>query len=642
MAFLAVVFLASWLIRRRRALPTPPGPKISVFGWGNGVKMPSTFQWLTYAEWRKTYGDFIFINVLRNPILVINSVQVARDLLEKRSVKYSSRPVRVMQKDIMGFDFLFTGMKYDSWYKQHRTMFQHHFQRNVIQKYQALQQRHAYTFLRNMAHTPDALEHNLRRTTAAVVLEICYGIHVAETGDEYVALADRALAGISAAGNFGTFCVDYFPLLKYVPAWLPGAKFKREGLKWRRLSSRLLNYAFDSVKQKLEEGCAEPSLMTTELESLFRESPKKSRAVERETIIKDVVATTYAAGSDTVKLQIPPEVVDAIIDHLASDSRTLRNCTTVARSWLPRSRNHLFRHLSISTTRLRRFLRRCETFGPAVVSLVFRASEGQWHHVTALLCEKAISGTFLSFTSLISLKIYGLHFPAFGRLVQLVSAFPRLENISLHEVTWNGIDSTRQSEPTGSFNHLRHLSLSDLPLNPILDWFARLELSALDGLSLMLYQSDARSTVRILDLLATWTPKYVEIGPPGHSAFKNLVRTISERHGLHAYSNVGLLDERKSFLVLRRPLQIHPYPRVEINQLSDTSITCHVRAFPGLDWEGIDNVLSSERLVVFNRVMLLVDGEFTQAQVRQQLPITSRRGVLAFWNLRGRITTEVD
>jgi hypothetical protein len=40
--------------------------------------------------------------------------------------------------------------------------------------------------------------------------------------------------------------------------------------------------------------------MTTELESLFREAPKRSQAVERETIIKDVVATTYAAGSDTV------------------------------------------------------------------------------------------------------------------------------------------------------------------------------------------------------------------------------------------------------------------------------------------------------------------------------------------------------
>ncbi|KAJ7082882.1 cytochrome P450 [Mycena belliarum] len=293
LGLVGAVLVLSLCSRRRKELPTPPGPRISLFGLWNGVAMPSSFQWLTYAEWRKTYGsDLIFLNVLRNPILVINSVQVAQDLLEKRSAIYSSRPIRVMQKDVMGFNFLFTGMEYDAWYKEHRTMFHHHFHRNVVQRYQALQQRHANTLLRNLAHTPN-------ETTAAVVLEICYGIHVADAGDEYIALADQALAGISSSGNFGTFFVDYFPLLQYMPAWLPGAKFKREGLKARRLSSRLFNYAFDSVKQKLEEGCPEPSLMTMELESLFRDAPKKSRAEERERIIKDVVATTYAAGSDT-------------------------------------------------------------------------------------------------------------------------------------------------------------------------------------------------------------------------------------------------------------------------------------------------------------------------------------------------------
>ncbi|KAJ7690074.1 cytochrome P450 [Mycena rosella] len=318
--WLGIAFLAFLLglrsFRRRTDLPTPPGPKISMFGLWKGATMPSAFQWLIYGEWKKTYGDLIFLDVLKNPILVINSVEAAQDLLEKRSAIYSSRPIRVMQKDVMGFDFLFTGMKYDAWYKQHRIMFHHHFQRGVIQKYQTLQQKHAYTLLRNLAHAPNALEHIIRRhaisqfhfislltpdrrTTAAIVLEICYGIHVADAGDEYVALADEALAGISSSGNFGTFAVDYFPLLKYVPTWLPGANFKREGLKFRRLSSRLLNYAFDSVKQKLEDGCAEPSLMTIELDSLFRDAPKKSRAVERETIIKDVLATTYAAGSDT-------------------------------------------------------------------------------------------------------------------------------------------------------------------------------------------------------------------------------------------------------------------------------------------------------------------------------------------------------
>ncbi|KAJ7650960.1 cytochrome P450 [Roridomyces roridus] len=294
------LLLFKLLCLRKRKLPTPPGPRISFFSWGNTVAMPNSYQWLTYAAWKKTYGDFIFLNAFRNHILVLNSVQVAQDLLDKRSAIYSSRPVRVMMTELMGFDFLFTGMKYNSWYKQHRTMFQHHFHHTVVPRYQYIQEKHAHTLLRNLAFTPDgALEHNMRRTTAALVLEICYGIHVADAGDEYVALADKALAGISLSGNFGTFMVDYFPFLKHVPAWMPGAKFKRDGLRVREFSRGLLNYAFDSTKQKLERGCAEPSLMTMELESLFRDAPQKSRWDEREKIIKDVVATAYAAGSDT-------------------------------------------------------------------------------------------------------------------------------------------------------------------------------------------------------------------------------------------------------------------------------------------------------------------------------------------------------
>lgn len=54
-------------------------------------------------------------------------------------------------------------MKYDSFYKQHRAMFHQHFQHKVVSKYEALQQKHTHALLRNLAHTPDALEYILRR-----------------------------------------------------------------------------------------------------------------------------------------------------------------------------------------------------------------------------------------------------------------------------------------------------------------------------------------------------------------------------------------------------------------------------------------------------------------------------------------------
>ncbi|KAF5371593.1 hypothetical protein D9758_003458 [Tetrapyrgos nigripes] len=43
----------------------------------------------------------------------------------------------------------------------------------------------------------------------------------------------------------------------------------------------------------------------------------------------------------------PPELIDSIIDCLHNSPRVLKTCTLVARSWLPRSRVHLFRRLHL-------------------------------------------------------------------------------------------------------------------------------------------------------------------------------------------------------------------------------------------------------------------------------------------------------
>ncbi|KAG6915074.1 hypothetical protein DXG01_013569 [Tephrocybe rancida] len=299
------------------SFPLPPGPRIGWFGSGKRESLPKIYPWLTYDRWRKTYGkvffgtsraftqrndpagDMIFLDVFRNPILVLNSAEATQDLLEKRGAIYSSRPVRTMQAELMGFGFLFSGLPYNNWYKQHRNMFHNYFQPKSVSDYHTLQLKHAQTLLRNLLgldpENPGLLDRYLRRTTAAIVLEICYGHHVAEKGDDYVTLADKALSGISTSGVFGSYMVDYLPLLKHVPTWMPGASFKRHASKWRKLALEMLNQPFDMVKERLKGGSAVHCLTSTELEACFVEGAD----IDKETIIKDVAATAYAAGSDT-------------------------------------------------------------------------------------------------------------------------------------------------------------------------------------------------------------------------------------------------------------------------------------------------------------------------------------------------------
>ncbi|KAJ6569702.1 cytochrome P450 [Mycena sp. CBHHK59/15] len=297
-----------WLLHTLTAGPRlPPGPTISWFGFRcTGVKMPTAYPWLEFAKWQKTFGDMIYVNVFRNPILIVNSAEAAQDLLETKSAIYSSRPVRTMQSEVMGFSWLFSGMPYGPLHRQHRAMFRTHFQAKVMPKYHPTLVNSAHTLLQNLVRTPDDLVNHLRRTTTAIVLEVCYGHRVAAEGDEYVKLADEAITGVSQSAQFGAYLVDYIPLLKYVPAWMPGAQFQRDGLKSRKLGHEMLSRPFEMVKEQLANGRAEPCMITAELESATDSA--------HEMLIKGTAATAYAGGSDTT-LSILMSFILAMVLH---------------------------------------------------------------------------------------------------------------------------------------------------------------------------------------------------------------------------------------------------------------------------------------------------------------------------------------
>lgn len=95
--------------RRSGSLQLPPGPRpLPILG--NLFDLPPEASWLTYTEWAKTYGtpspdftrsdylsslrigEIISVRALGQPVIVLNSWRVAKDLLEKRGTIYSDRP----------------------------------------------------------------------------------------------------------------------------------------------------------------------------------------------------------------------------------------------------------------------------------------------------------------------------------------------------------------------------------------------------------------------------------------------------------------------------------------------------------------------------------------------------------------------
>ncbi|KAF9262285.1 hypothetical protein L218DRAFT_867838 [Marasmius fiardii PR-910] len=79
------------LFRRRTRKSLPPGPpRVPLVGHLRIV--PQEKQAETFHEWAKTYGDVMYLEVLGRRMVVLDSVNVSRVLLEDRGANYSCRP----------------------------------------------------------------------------------------------------------------------------------------------------------------------------------------------------------------------------------------------------------------------------------------------------------------------------------------------------------------------------------------------------------------------------------------------------------------------------------------------------------------------------------------------------------------------
>jgi len=126
----------------------PPGPPADPIV-GHIRLIPSHHQETLFYEWGKIYGDVVYIHILGKPVIVLNSVQAAVDLLEKRSANYSDRP-RFVVLEMMGWVRALSLMRYGKRFHKHRKLLQDYLNQKQCMTYQPIQAREAGVLLQNI------------------------------------------------------------------------------------------------------------------------------------------------------------------------------------------------------------------------------------------------------------------------------------------------------------------------------------------------------------------------------------------------------------------------------------------------------------------------------------------------------------
>ncbi|EKM77719.1 hypothetical protein AGABI1DRAFT_114997 [Agaricus bisporus var. burnettii JB137-S8] len=244
----------------------------------------------------KTYGDMVYLNVLGQDFLILGNPKVGNDLFEKRSKNYSDRIRSPMLLDIMEWGFNFAVLPYGSGWRDRRRTFQNIFHQNNSNSHLPAQLRSTRTFIRNLMDSPDEFSDWIHFSTSSSIMEIIYGMKI-KPGDPYVDNAEKAIEGFNIAGVPGTFFVDTFPVMKYIPSWFPGAGWKKQGLNWRNINREVRLKAFNLVKDGINDGTATRSACRTLIGNL-PDSTAPDRIV-KEDIAIDTCAVSFIGAAET-------------------------------------------------------------------------------------------------------------------------------------------------------------------------------------------------------------------------------------------------------------------------------------------------------------------------------------------------------
>ncbi|KZO99739.1 cytochrome P450 [Calocera viscosa TUFC12733] len=232
-------------VYRKRTSRLPPGPT-GLPLLGNILQLPSQFLWYKLHAWSKQYGPIYTIWMMGTPIVILDGIKVAADVLDRMSGATSDRPY-IIKGEFFRIENVIANMNRTlDWRGQRRSI---HANLNIrattrfnhVQAYDA-----AYLTLGLLQHPEKPFDEHVHRFAGSVIFRCAYGGEVfpllGMDPSRYIEKLHKQLLHSMAPQNS---IVDMLPFLKPLiqrVKWL-----RREADEWYESTDQEGNRLYDGA-----------------------------------------------------------------------------------------------------------------------------------------------------------------------------------------------------------------------------------------------------------------------------------------------------------------------------------------------------------------------------------------------------------
>lgn len=292
----------------------PPGPpRDPVIGCLRSFPKSQFLE--TFCEWVTAYGDIIYAPIPGNDIVILNSYEVAQELLSKRPSSTAGRNVGYLI-ELMGWGWDLVFLQPGPSHSSQRKILRRAVGPQSVGSHDPVIEATVMKFMNELNTFQGCPIDVIQSSLGEMASKATYGGQIWDEMGADLTHWNTDAAAVNLEAMFSFWLVNVFHFLRFTPDWVPGLRFKELVKEGNDLSEKVRFRAFDRGVKLHKSGLLEHSFLQDLLEE-FGELDE----------VRDALAVLYIASSDTMtagaiqflhSLFIFPEVAEKVFEEIKS------------------------------------------------------------------------------------------------------------------------------------------------------------------------------------------------------------------------------------------------------------------------------------------------------------------------------------